>query len=103
MHVARWSVRKAVLVLLVATVVVAGLSELLVSGVEGMTRQLGWSEVFVGVVIVALLGNAAEHASAVSAAQRDDMDLAISISLGSATQIALLVAPVLVLVGALTN
>jgi Ca2+:H+ antiporter len=103
MHGARWSVRKAVVVLLVATVVVAGLSELLVSGVEGVTRQLGWSEVFVGVVVVALLGNAAEHASAVTAAQRDDMDLAISISLGSATQIALLVAPVLVLVGALTG
>jgi Ca2+:H+ antiporter len=103
MHGASWSVRKAVVVLLLATVVVAGLSELLVSGVEGVTRQLGWSEVFVGVVVVALLGNAAEHASAVTAAQRDDMDLAISISLGSATQIALLVAPVLVIVGALTG
>ncbi len=103
MHGARWSVRKAVLVLLVATVAVAGLSELLVSGVEGVTRQLGWSEVFVGVVVVALLGNAAEHASAVTAAQRDDMDLALSIALGSATQIALLVAPVLVFVGAVTG
>jgi Ca2+:H+ antiporter len=103
MHGVRWSARKAMLVLLIATVVVAGLSELLVSGVEGVTRQLGWTEVFVGAVVVALLGNAAEHASAVTAAQRDDMDLALSIALGSASQIALFVAPVLVLLGAATG
>lgn len=103
MHGARWSVRTALVTLLVATVVVAGLSELLVRGVEGVTASLGWSQVFVGVVLVALLGNAAEHASAVTAAQRDHMDLALSIALGSAAQIALFVAPVLVLLGALTG
>ncbi|MDB5077453.1 MAG: Calcium/proton exchanger [Chloroflexi bacterium] len=100
-HGRRWSVRRSVLVLLISTLVVAVLSELLVEGVKGVTSQLGWSEVFVGVILVALLGNAAEHASAVTAAQRDDMDLALSIAVGSATQIALFVAPVLVVLGAL--
>jgi Ca2+:H+ antiporter len=101
MHGARWSIRRSLVVLFIATVVVAVLSELLVEGVHDVTVQLGWSEVFVGVILVALLGNAAEHASAVTAAQRDHMDLALSIALGSATQIALFVAPVLVVVGAL--
>ncbi|HWE60435.1 MAG TPA: cation transporter, partial [Chloroflexota bacterium] len=58
-------------------------------------------EMFVGVILVALLGNAAEHASAVTAARRDQLDLALSIALGSATQIALFVAPVLVILGSL--
>jgi Ca2+:H+ antiporter len=103
MHEPRWSVRGSLVVLLVTTVVVAVLSELLVEGVHGVTTQLGWTEVFVGVIVVALLGNAAEHASAVSAAKRDQMDLALSIALGSATQIALFVAPILVVLGALTG
>jgi Ca2+:H+ antiporter len=98
-----WSVRHSLLVLLVTTIAVAYLSDLLVQGVKGVTDGLHWSPVFVGVILVALLGNAAEHASAVTAARRDDMDLALSIALGSAIQIALFVAPVLVLVGALLN
>ena len=98
LHGGRWSVRHALAVLLAATIVVAVLSELLVDGVKGVTVSLGWTQVFVGVIVVALLGNAAEHASAVSAAMRDDVDLALSIGLGSAAQIALFVAPVLVLI-----
>jgi Ca2+:H+ antiporter len=94
-----WSVRHALVVLFIATVLVAGLSELLVQGVKGVTVHLGWTDIFVGVVLVALLGNAAEHASAVTAAHRGHMDLALSIALGSATQIALFVAPVLVMLG----
>jgi len=97
----RWSMRRAIVALLLATVGVAVLSELLVRGVAGLTGGLHWSPVFVGVILVAILGNAAEHASAVTAAMRDRMDLSVSIALGSAGQIALFVAPVLVLLGAL--
>ncbi len=99
LHGPGWGVRNAVVVLLLATVGVAVLSEWLVVGVKGVTGQLGWSEIFVGVILVALIGNAAEHASAVSVAARDRMDLSLSIALGSAAQIALFVAPALVLLG----
>lgn len=99
-HGPRWSARSAVIVLLIATVATALLSELLVDGVKGVTAHLGWTEVFVGVILVALLGNAAEHASAVTAAMRNQMDLSLAIALGSASQIALFVAPVLVVLGA---
>jgi Ca2+:H+ antiporter len=102
-HEGRWSARSAVIVLLVATVATAVLSELLVDGVKGVTVHLGWTEVFVGVILVALLGNAAEHTSAVTAASRNQMDLSLAIALGSASQIALLVAPVLVVLGALIS
>lgn len=90
--VGRW-----VLVLLAATVGVALVSELLVGAVSETARQLGMTELFVGVIVVALIGNAAEHFSAVSMAARDQMDAAIAIAVGSSTQIALFVAPVLVL------
>jgi Ca2+:H+ antiporter len=95
------SVRRAIVVLLISTVMVAVLSELLVDGVKGVTAHLGWTQMFVGVILIALLGNAAEHLSAVTAARHDQMDLALSIALGSATQIALFVAPVLVVAGSL--
>ncbi len=102
-HEPRWTVRSSVIVLLVATLMTALLSELLVDGVKGVTVHLGWTEVFVGVILVALLGNAAEHTSAVSAAMRNQMDLSLAIALGSASQIALFVAPVLVVLGALIS
>jgi Ca2+:H+ antiporter len=101
LHGNSWSIRRAMGVLLVSTVAVALLSELLVDGVKGLTVHLGWTQMFVGVVLVALLGNAAEHTSAVTAANHDRMDLALTIALGSATQIALFVAPVLVITGSL--
>jgi Ca2+:H+ antiporter len=100
---AGWSVRHAIVVLLVATAAVAVLSEWLVEGVRGVTAGLGWTPVFVGVILVALIGNAAEHASAVTVAMRDKMDLALAIALGSAAQIALFVAPLLVLLGRLSG
>jgi Ca2+:H+ antiporter len=99
MHGPGWSGRRAVVVLLLATIGVAVLSELLVEGVKGVTAGQGWTPMFVGVILVALIGNAAEHASAVTVARRDQMDLSLAIALGSATQIALFVAPVLVLLG----
>ena len=93
------SLPAAIGVLAAATVVVAVMSELLVGALQGVTAELGWTQTFVGVIIIALIGNAAEHASAVTVARHDQMDLSVSIALGSATQIALFVAPVLVLIG----
>jgi Ca2+:H+ antiporter len=90
------SVPKALGLLLVATIGVAVLSELLVKAVEPAAEALGMTQLFVGVVIVALVGNAAEHYSAVAMAVRNRMDVALSIAVGSSTQIALLVAPALV-------
>ena len=82
--------------LLAATVGVAIVSETLVGAVAGAAQTLGMSQFFVGIVVVALIGNAAEHYSAVVLATRNQMDAAISIAVGSSTQIALLVAPLLV-------
>jgi Ca2+:H+ antiporter len=86
----------ALLTLLGATVGVAVMSELLVGTAAEAARSLGMSELFVGVVVIALVGNAAEHYSAVTMARDDKMDAAIAIAIGSSTQIALFVAPVLV-------
>lgn len=86
----------AVAMLLGATAGVAWMSELLVGTVSTAAHRLGMSNLFVGVVVIAVIGNAAEHFSAVMMAWRNQMDAAISIALGSSTQIALFVAPVLV-------
>lgn len=91
-----WPVKKSVGILLVATIFVAITSEFLVGAVEGAREQLGLTEVFVGVIIVAIIGNAAEHSSAILMAMRNKMDLAVGIAVGSSLQIALFVAPVLV-------
>jgi Ca2+:H+ antiporter len=98
-HRHEWSVTRAIVTLIVSTVLVGILSEVLVGSVEPLTQQLGWSELFVGVILIAIIGNAAEHMTAVTVAMKNKMDLAISIGIGSSTQIALFVAPVLVLVG----
>ncbi|MFN8544352.1 MAG: calcium/proton exchanger [Candidatus Binatia bacterium] len=87
---------RALATLAVATVLVAWMSELLVGAVEGASQALGLTEVFVGVIVVAVIGNAAEHSTAVLAARRDKMDLSFNIAIGSSIQIALFVAPVLV-------
>ena len=89
-------IRRALLVLLAATIGVAIVSELLVGTVTEAARSLGMSELFVGVVVVALVGNAAEHYSAIVMAGDNKMDAAIAIAIGSSTQIALFVAPALV-------
>lgn len=91
-----WSTRKAVSLLLGATAFVALISEILVGTLEATSHQLGWTETFVGVGVVALVGNAAEHSTAILVALRRQGDLALGIALGSALQIALFVAPVLV-------
>jgi len=91
-----WSIQRAVVVLLLATVGVAVMSELLVGAVEHTAHVLGMTEVFVGVILVAIIGNAAEHSTAVLVAMKNQMELAINIAVGSSTQVAMFVAPVLV-------
>jgi Ca2+:H+ antiporter len=89
-------------VLLASAALVALTSEILVRHIEAVTRTLGWTELFVGLVVVAIVGNAAEHSTAIFAALRDRMDLALHIAIGSSTQIALFVAPLLVMFSWLT-
>ena len=96
-HAAPWSLGRSVAVLAVATVGVAWMSELLVGAIEPTGHALGLSDAFVGVFVVAILGNAAEHATAVTAALKNRMDLSLSIAIGSSVQVALFVAPLLVL------
>jgi Ca2+:H+ antiporter len=96
---APWSVRRSLVVLLVSAGFVGWLSEILVSSTEEAIKHIGLSEVFVGLIIVPIIGNAAEHSSAVLMAMKNRMDLAISIAMGSSAQVALLIAPVLVFAG----
>jgi Ca2+:H+ antiporter len=91
-----WSFSVALGVLLGSAALVGVMSELLVGAVEGAAEVLGMSEVFVGVILVALIGNAAEHSTAVLMAMKNKMDLAMNIAVGSSIQIALFVAPLLV-------
>lgn len=94
----RWSKGQAIAALLVATVLVAVMSEFLVGSVEAARQQLGLTDVFVGIIVVAIIGNAAEHSTAVMMALKNKMDLSLGIAIGSSLQIALFVAPVLVFV-----
>ena len=91
------SVAQAAAVLGGATAGIVWMSELLVAAIEPTAHEFGLSNVFVGVFVVAILGNAAEHATAINAALKDRMDLSLSIAIGSSVQIALFVAPILVL------
>jgi Ca2+:H+ antiporter len=93
---AEWSLGKAIGILAATTAAVAFESELLVHTIEDVSQQLGWSEVFIGVIIVAIIGNAAEHSSAILMAWRNKMDLALEIAVGSSLQIAMFVTPLLV-------
>jgi Ca2+:H+ antiporter len=91
-----WGVRHSSGALLGATLLVAWMSEILVGAVEETSHSLGLGAVFMGVIIVAIVGNAAEHSTAILMAMKNQMDLAVGIALGSALQVALFVAPVLV-------
>lgn len=97
-EVAHWSKPRAITTLAVATALVVVMSEVMVGSIEHVIAQFGWSELFVGVIVVALVGNAAEHSSAIVMAMQNRMDVAIEIAVGSTTQIALLVAPLAVIV-----
>lgn len=92
-----WSIRTSVIALAVAGVLVGLMSEVLVGSISEASESIGLSEFFVGVIVVAIVGNAAEHWVAVLVAKKDKMDLAVNIAIGSSAQIALFVAPVLVL------
>ncbi len=94
-----WSLGRSIGVLLASAGMVGWLSEILVGSTEAAIRDVGLSQVFVGIIVVPIIGNAAEHSSAVLMALRNRMDLAVSIAIGSSAQVALLIAPVLVFVG----
>jgi len=96
-----WSRRKALGMLVLATVFIAWLSEVLVGAVEPVLEHLGWTEFFLGIVIIPIVGNVAEHLVAVQVAAKDRMNMSLQISVGSSLQIALFVAPVLVFVSLL--
>lgn len=91
-----WSVRQSVLWLLLSTVLVAWLAEVLVGTVEPVVHTWGISEFFLGIVIIPLIGNVAEHLVAVQVAWKNDMELSMAVAIGSSQQIALFVAPLLV-------
>ncbi|MBS4213604.1 calcium/proton exchanger [Bacillus sp. FJAT-29953] len=93
-----WGKGRAILVLLIATLAVAYISENLVHTFEFVAESFGWTELFIGIIIVAIVGNAAEHASAVLMAFKNKMDVAVEIAIGSTLQVAMFVAPVLVLI-----
>ncbi|MFD2680113.1 calcium/proton exchanger [Bacillus seohaeanensis] len=93
-----WSKGKAILILALATAAVAYVSENLVHTFEEVGETFGWSELFIGVIIVAIVGNAAEHASAVIMAYKNKMDVAVEIAVGSTLQVAMFVAPILVII-----
>ncbi len=98
-----WNKRTAFLVLGAATVLVAIESEFLVESVNGAALRLGWNPIFIGIIIVAIIGNAAEHSTAVWMALKNKMDITMNIAIGSSTQIAMFVAPVLVFASLLTG
>ncbi len=100
-HTPKWSVRTALLVLAASTVGIALMSEFLVGAVEPVTQQLGLSEFFIGIIIIPLVGNVAEHLVSVQVAYKNKMELSMAISLGSSLQVALFVAPVLVFISLL--
>lgn len=91
-----WSRRRCIATLILCTLVVAWLSEVLVGSLEGFSKGLGLSEIFAGLIIIPIIGNAAEHSASVFAV-KNKLDLSIQIALGATIQIALLVAPLLVI------
>jgi Ca2+:H+ antiporter len=94
-----WSLARSTFVLVASAGFIAWLSEILVGSTEEAIKHAGMSEVFIGLIVVPIIGNAAEHSSAILMAMKNRMDLAVSIAVGSSAQVALLIAPVLVFVG----
>jgi Ca2+:H+ antiporter len=97
-HGAGWSLKRSILFLVGATALIAWISEILVGSVEHAAESFGMTRVFLGVIVVAVVGNAAEHSTAILMAMKNRMELALGIAIGSSLQIALFVAPVLVIV-----
>jgi Ca2+:H+ antiporter len=95
----KWSSKKAMLILLLSAGAIGVVAEVLVSATEEAVKVLGLSEFFVGLILIPIIGNAAENSSAIIMAVRNRMDLALNIAIGSSVQVALLIAPLLVLLG----
>jgi len=100
-HAARWGLPRALITLALATAGTAVVSEVLVGAVEHVTATLGLSEIFLGIIIIPLVGNVAEHLVAVEVAIKNNMELSLAVSLGSSLQVALFVAPMLVFISLL--
>ncbi|MBK8029457.1 MAG: calcium/proton exchanger [Anaerolineae bacterium] len=100
-HHAKWSLRTSIIILVLATIGTAVVSETLVGAVEPVVQQLGLTEFFLGIIIIPLVGNIAEHLVAVQVAMKNKMELSLAVSLGSSLQISLFVAPVLVFISLL--
>jgi Ca2+:H+ antiporter len=96
----RWSVKKSVIMLLLASAGIGLVAELLVGSAEKVAHDMGWNSIFVGVILLAIIGNAAEHSTALLLAKNNDMDTAMTITYQSSIQIALFATPFLVLVSA---
>lgn len=92
----KWSMKFSIVVLVITTIGIAIESELLVGAVEPVTKTLGLSELFVGIILIPIVGNAAEHTTAIMMALKNEMDVAVEIAIGSSLQIILFVAPVLI-------
>ncbi|MCL4125892.1 UNVERIFIED_CONTAM: hypothetical protein GTU68_062584 [Idotea baltica] len=92
----KWSMRKSIFLLSLATIGIVLMSEILVHGIGGVAESLGMSDVFIGIIIVAIVGNAAEHSTAILVARKNKLNLSFIIAIGSSIQIALFVAPLLV-------
>ena len=99
-HPASMTRKKSLLILLLSTLGVGLMSEILVGSIEPTARQFGLTEVFIGVVLVAIIGNAAEHSSAIMFAMKNKIELSLNIAVGSSVQVALFLAPFLVFAGA---
>jgi len=95
----KWSSKKAMAVLVASAAAIGVMAEVLVSATEAAVKVLGMSEFFVGLILIPIIGNAAENSSAIVMAVRNRMDLALNIAIGSSIQVALLIAPLLVLLG----
>ncbi len=93
---AAWSKTKSIVMLALSTMMIALESEFLVGGIESVTANLGWSEFFIGIIVIPIIGNAAEHFTAITMAIKNRINLSFEIAVGSSTQIAMLVTPVLV-------
>lgn len=92
----KWTLKKAIFILTVSTVLIGLESEFFVGAVEPMTQEIGLSEFFVGIILIPIIGNAAEHSTAIVMALKNKMDVAVEIAIGSSLQIILFVTPVLI-------
>lgn len=102
-HEPYWSKRKSIVYLILATIMVAFVSEWLVGTLDSLTARFGLSELFVGAFLVAIIGNAAEHSAAIMLAMKNKIGASVEIAVGSSLQVALFVAPILIFVSYFTN